>query len=950
MLENTFAQLHRPIRSHLEKIGLEEPSDIQRIAIPPILQGKNVLVIAPTGTGKTLASILPIFNMFLEQRSAGETKGISILYITPLRALNRDIVRRLSEIGKELDIKVQVRHGDTPTSTRVMQARSPPEMLVTTPETLQAILPGRRMREHLKGVRWVVVDEIHELATDERGVQLSLGLERLQHLAGRNFQRIGLSATVSEEDKVGQFLAGTGRPATVAKSEELRQFEVQVQYVAPTSDDIKDSDRFGLPPTTIARAKRIAKIISEKQSTLVFTNTREQAEAVGSQLHALAPELPVRVHHGSLSREIREEVEKGFQDGSVKGVICTSSLELGIDVGTVDFIIQSMSPRMSTRLIQRIGRSGHTLRGTAKGTVIGTWADDLLEAAVIGANSKAGRIEKTSVHDKALDVLAHQIVGIALDLKRAKLGDVFEIIHGSYPFRDMTGEEVHDFIKFLDSIRVIRHFEGVISPRFPRTFHYYYENLSVIPDVKRFHVFDFFRKRRIGTLDQDFVARKCKGGTVFIIHGQTWKIININEEKLSIEVEPTAPTLDAIPSWEGEIIPVSFETAQEVGRLRSEVASRLEDSAGVREIQEKLALTDSGMEKVAETVKAHVRNFPLPTDKHIIVEKFENCIVIHACFGSTVNDTLAMILASLLSAKYGVNVATQTDPYRIALISPFKIEPETVALEFSKFTPEDVETVLIQTLQTSDLFAWRHWHVARRFGIVERKADYRTNRARMLVRVMKDTPLNTETEREVLLEKFDLPTTKQIIASIQSRQIVIDVARERAETCSPYATPIIDKIIPHDLLRPAVPSKSLTDIVKERLLTETVRLVCMFNGDWDAVRVVGDLHEKIRCPKCASTLIAATYHRNDSLAAIVKKKKKGAKLAPEEQHNWRQSHLSASLVQTKGKQAVIVMSGRGVGPATATRILRRIHRTEQDLYVDVLKAEREYARTRLFWD
>lgn len=237
MLENAFGQLHRPIRSHLERIGLEEPSDIQRIAIPPILQGKNVLVIAPTGTGKTLASVLPIFNMFLERRSAGETKGISILYITPLRALNRDIVRRLSEIGKELDIKVQVRHGDTPTSTRTMQARSPPEMLVTTPETLQAILPGRRMREHLKGVRWVVVDEIHELATDKRGVQLSLGLERLEHLTGRSFQRIGLSATVGEEEKVGQFLAGTGRPVTVAKSEELRQFEVQVQYVVPTSDD-----------------------------------------------------------------------------------------------------------------------------------------------------------------------------------------------------------------------------------------------------------------------------------------------------------------------------------------------------------------------------------------------------------------------------------------------------------------------------------------------------------------------------------------------------------------------------------------------------------------------------------------------------------------------------------------------------------------------------------------
>lgn len=950
MFENTFAQLHKPIRTHLERIGLEEPSDIQRIAIPPILEGKNVLVIAPTGTGKTLASILPIFNMFLERRSAGETKGISILYVTPLRALNRDIMRRLSEIGKELDIKVQVRHGDTPTSTRVMQAKSPPEMLVTTPETLQAILPGRRMREHLKGVRWVVVDEIHELATDKRGVQLSLALERLEHLAGRSFQRIGLSATVGEEEKVGHFLAGTGRTVVVARSEELRGFEVEVQYIPPTSEDVKDADRFGLPPTTIARSRKIAKIISEKQSTLVFTNTREQAEAVGSQLHALTPELSVRVHHGSLSREIREEVEKGFQDGSVKGVICTSSLELGIDVGSVDFIVQYMSPRMSTRLIQRIGRSGHTLRGLARGTVIGTWADDLVEAAVIAANSKAGKIERTFIHDKALDVLAHQIAGITLDLKRVKLGEVFDIIHGSYPFRDMAGEELHTFAKFLDSLRIIRLVEGTISPRFPRTFQYYYENLSVIPDVKRFDVFDFFRKRRIGTLDQGFVARKCKGGTVFIIHGQTWKIINVNEEKLSVEVEPTAPTLDAIPSWEGEMIPVSFETAQEVGDLRAQIAGSLQDPSGLQEIQRRLALTDSGLEKITETVSAQLKHFPLPTGTHIIVEKFENCIVIHACFGSTVNDTIAMILASLLSAKYGVNVATQTDPYRIALICPFKIEPETVALELSKLTPDDVETILVRALETSDLFAWKHWHVARRFGIVERKADYRTNRARMLVRAMKDTPVNMETQREVLLEKFDLPTTKDIVAKILTREIAIDVAQEQAESCSPYATPIIDKIIPHDLLRPAVPSKSLTDIVKERLLSGTTRLVCMFNGDWDAVRVVGDLREKIDCPRCRSTLIAATYRSNELLSTIVKKKKKGAKLTPQEEHNWRQAWLSASLVQTKGKEAVVVMTGRGVGPTTATRILRRIHRTEQDLYVDILKAEREYARTRLFWD
>ena len=949
-MENAFAQLHRPIRAHLESVGLEEPSDIQKIAIPPILEGRNVLVIAPTGTGKTLACVLPIFNMFIERRSAGETKGISILYVTPLRALNRDIVRRLTDVGRELDIKVQVRHGDTTMSARSAQARAPPEMLVTTPETLQAILPGRRMREHLKGVMWVVIDEIHELATDKRGIQLALALERLEHLTGRRFQRIGLSATVGEEEKVGQFLVGTNRSVTVAKSGELRQVQIGIQYVTPNPEDTKNADRFGLPPTTIARSKRIAEIISDKRSTLVFTNTREQAEAVGSQLHALKPELPVRVHHGSLSREIREEVEKAFHDGSLKGVICTSSLELGMDIGRVDYIVQYMSPRMSTRLIQRIGRSGHTLRGIAQGTIIGAWADDLLEAAVLAANAKASRIEKTVIHNKALDVLAHQIAGIALDLKRAKLAEIYEIIQQCYPYRNFTSEELHDFVKFLDSIRIIRLIDDVVSARFPRTFRYYYENLSVIPDVKRFDVFDFFRKRRIGTLDQGFVSRKCKAGTIFIIHGQTWKIINVNEEKLSVEVEPTAPTLDAIPSWEGEIIPVSYETAQEVGRLRAYIASRIDQPAELKELQRQLQLSEEALVKITDTIRAQLKHSQLSSDRRIIIEKFENCIIIHACFGSTVNDTLAMILASLLSSKYGVNVATQTDPYRIALICPFKVEPETVALEILKFTPEDVEKVLVEALQNSDLFAWRHWHVARRFGVIERKADYRSNRARMLVRAMKQSPVNTETQREVLLEKFDLLTTQETVAKILDREIAVDIVTEKADTCSPYATPIVDKIIPHDLLRPVVPSKSLTEIVRERLLSETVRLVCIFNGDWDAIRVVDQLNQKVRCPKCGSTLIAATYTRNDQLLRVVQKKKRNSKLTPEEDHLWRQACFSASLVQTKGREAVVVMSGRGVGPATATRILRRVHRTEEDLYLDILKAEREYARTRLFWD
>jgi len=240
--------------------------------------------------------------------------------------------------------------------------------------------------------------------------------------------------------------------------------------------------------------------------------------------------------------------------------------------------------------------------------------------------------------------------------------------------------------------------------------------------------------------------------------------------------------------------------------------------------------------------------------------------------------------------------------------------------------------------------------VARRFGVIERKADYRSNRSRMLVRAMRNSPLNVETQREVLLEKFDLATTKEIFRKMREREVTVDISTEGTSTCSPYATPIIDKIIPHDLLRPVVPSKSLSEIVRERLLSETVRFVCIFNGDWDGIRVVSQVGPKIRCPKCGSTLIAATYPRNDQLLNVVKKKKQNIKLTLEEEHNWRQAWQSASLVQTKGREAVVVMSGRGVGPATATRILRRLHRTEEDLYLDILKAEREYARTRLFWD
>jgi len=947
---SVFSLLRPDLQKLLDREAIAEPSAIQDLAIPDILQGKNVLIIAPTGTGKTYAAVMPIFELFLRRREREPTKGISILYLTPLRALNRDIMRRLAENGKQLDIKVQVRHGDTPANVRSLQAKFPPDMLITTPETLQAILPGKRMREHLRGVRWVVVDEIHELATDKRGAQLSVALERLRNLTGGDFQRIGLSATIGEDLKVGQFLVGENRVVEIVRSEEARRFEAEVEYVKPSENDYKDSERLGIPAPTVARVRRICELISRHKSTLVFTNTREHAEALGSQIRALYEALPIKVHHGSLSREVREEAEREFQSGAVKAVICTSSLELGIDIGSVDFIIQYMSPREATRLIQRVGRSGHRIRGVPKGVIISGWADDILESSVIISYSRQERLERVKIHENALDVLAHQIVGVLLDQGRCKAGKILETITRAYPYKALELEDFMATLKQLVDLRILMQREEIVQVRFPKAFHYYYENLSMIPDVKRFTVFDFIRRRKIGTLDQEFVARSCKAGVEFIMHGQAWRVVAVDEVKLSVEVEPVPPSLTAIPSWEGEIIPVDYAVSERVGALRRRIAQDASPPSRFDEMASELSINSEAMERVADTLREHVGEYELPTESKVVVEKFENCVVIHACFGNLVNATLAAALAPLLASKYGINVATQTDPYRVGLIVPIKIYANLVANEIRDLKPEDLEKVVLGSMEETELFAWRHWHVARRFGAVERKADYKSNRAKFLVSAYRNTPINKEARREILLEKLDLDQSKLLLRKIGQGEISIEAIEQKGTSCSPLAMPIVDKVIPHDLLRPAVPAKALAEIVKERLQSETVRLVCFYKADWEGLRTVRTLQETIRCPVCKSTLIAATYPRDENLIKVAKKKSQRKPLSPEEEREWQRGWTSASLVQTSGKRAVIAMSGRGVGPATAIRILRRFCRTEEEFYTEILKAEREYARTRMFWD
>ncbi len=422
--ENAFSLLVKPVRRLIEQRGFSKPTEPQEKTIPKILEGKNVLLISPTATGKTEAAFLPVLSMMLQQ--AG-TPGIKVLYITPLRALNRDMLERLEWWCNNLDIKLAVRHGDTETKERTRQARSPPDILITTPETLQAILPGWVMRQHLQQVRWVIIDEVHEMADSKRGSQLSLALERLKAMIGKDFQIIGLSATIGSPEKVAQFLVGNGRSVEIVCVPVARLIRLKIVYPKPSEEDFKLSSQLYTHPEVAARLKIIRDYMHKRKSVLLFTNTRSISEVLASRFKVWDIDFPVSIHHGSLAKPSRIAAEKGLKSGELKGLVCTSSLELGIDVGRIDLVIQYMSPRQVTRLIQRVGRSGHRIGMIADGIIVTMDSDDTLEALAIARRALKEDLEPVEIPPKPYDALAHQIAGLLLKNRRLEFSEIVEI-------------------------------------------------------------------------------------------------------------------------------------------------------------------------------------------------------------------------------------------------------------------------------------------------------------------------------------------------------------------------------------------------------------------------------------------------------------------------------------------------------------------------------------------
>jgi ATP-dependent Lhr-like helicase len=475
----------------IKERGFDDFSEVQQQAIPLVLFGKHLLLIAPTGTGKTESAMIPVFNHMLTSKME-HGPGFTTLYITPLRSLNRDILRRMEWWCERLGFTVGVRHGDTTQSERRKQTLTPPDLLVTTPETLQAIFMGSRLREHLRQVRFVILDEIHDIAGTKRGAQLSVGLERLVSYAGE-FQRIGLSATVGNPEEVARFMTGK-RDFSIVEVPVTKYIVINVEL---SGEQFKN------------QTGRIRSLIKDGPPTLIFVNTRSTAESLG---HELTKDGGVDVHHGSLSREVRIEAEERFKRGDLRALICTSSMELGIDIGHVDHVIQFGSPREVSRLIQRIGRAGHHIGRISRGTIIAGGFDDLIESLVVARRALAGHVEEVMPPYNAGDVIANQIAALAVEYGEITVEKIITILSGSAICSDAQ-RMVPQIINQLTEHYIIRpDGEKIITTARARK--YLSNNLSMIPDERKYPFFDIVSRRTVGSLDESFVVTYLHTGAV----------------------------------------------------------------------------------------------------------------------------------------------------------------------------------------------------------------------------------------------------------------------------------------------------------------------------------------------------------------------------------------------------------------------------------------------------
>ena len=937
----------KPVQSILDELGFHSPTEPQEKAIPIVFNGENLLLVAPTGSGKTEAVLLPLFSRIVKEP---EQEGIIVLYITPLRALNRDMIGRMSLWGLKLNIEIQVRHGDTDTKIRRKQAIHPPDILVTTPETLQAILPGSRMQQHLSHVQCVVIDEVHELATEKRGIQLSVALERLTELVGKDFQRIGLSATVENPIKVAKFVAGADRPVKVVDVKLPKSFTYSIEYPIPTDSDYDLAQTLKTAPEAAARIRRILTLVKTHTSTLIFVNSRTNAEMLGHKLSLLTDDIAV--HHGSISKEERRRIEDEFKTNVLKAIVCTSTMELGVDIGTIDLVIQYLSPRQVGSLIQRVGRSGHRLHLTSKGIIISAFSEDTLESLAAAKKARNRELEPLLIHENALDVLAHQIAGILMDKRNCGVEEILEILHRSYPYRNLQKTKLLEVADYLDRLREVR-IEGETLKKTGRTRDYYYRNLSMIPDERRYPIVDVLSDGRIGTLGDEFMALRARLGLNFICRGKVWRIIQIEDETGIVYVVPSEDPFAAIPGWDGEMIPIPFDLAKEVGRLRAQIGQELKrgDAAKVaKKLAKKLKAEEEVLLEPIKEINAHLKDrLPLPTPDQILLEAFDKYLIVHVCFGEAVNRTLGSIFDAVLS-DHDLIMGWWNDGYRILVEMPRKVTENTLRkvkdLLFS-LSPSEIEKAFNDYIEARFPFSYKMKFVAERFGALPRGKTMSPERMAELPSRFKDTPIYDETIREALIEKVDIKRAKHVIRDVRTGKIRVS-SLIRINKPTPLAHHILEKHLEvAELMAPEHAVLSNIEKMKKSTLARKTRLLCIDCGHRIEERRIRHMPEKLICEKCGSGLLARLMMRQtpEALQRLLTRRKKGEELTPEELKELTIARRTADLTLSYGKKAIIALQIRGVGPETASRILVKMHPNIDDFYMDLLKAKIRFIKS-----
>jgi len=797
-----------------------EPTPAQSLGWPAIARGGHTLIQAPTGSGKTLAAFL----YGIDRLTAEPGQGLRLLYISPLKALNYDIERNLRGplAGLRSDLRVAVRTGDTPQKERAAMLRQPPDILITTPESLFLLLTSRA-REMLKPVETVIVDEVHAVAGTKRGAHLALSLERLQRLAGEPLQRIGLSATQRPLEEIGRFVSG-GREIELVDAGRAKELDLKV--VVPLDDMREPEEQQSIWPSIYPE---ILELVRQHRSTIVFVNNRRLAERLALRLNDLAsmsgdageadaassaasqakPREIARAHHGSLAREQRVEVEELLKRGEIPCLVATSSLELGIDMGAVDLVVQVESPKSVARGLQRIGRAGHELGAVSKGRIFPKFRADLLESAVVSRRILDGAIEETKIPKNPLDVLSQQIVAICAD-EEIPVAELHELVRGAYPFSDLSRVQLENVLDMLDGRYPSDEFAelrarivwdrtaGVVRGR-QGARRLAVTNAGTIPDRGLFGVHLVDGGGRVGELDEEMVY-EARAGQTFLLGASTWRIEEITRDRVLVSPAPGVP--GAVPFWKGEGVGRPYELGEAIGAASRELVALSDEKAIERLQTEHMLDARAAVNLLAFLREQEAATGAVPSDRTVVVERFRDeigdwrlCVL--TPFGGRVHAPWALAVGARLRESLGLETQAIWSDDGIAIHLPDADAPPPI--DDVLLDPEQVEELVTRELGETALFGARfRENAGRALLIPRRRPGERTPlwqqrlKAQSLLQVARRYPafpVVLETYRECLQDVFDLPALRRLLQGLRTRQI--DLVDVETASASPYAASLL---------------------------------------------------------------------------------------------------------------------------------------------------------------